>query len=476
MKAALPASDGQERAFLVGLEVRTRSRGSAKVTAQAQAAREASIAPASIAPASTAPAVGGKTQPAGKSTKPPIPEFDAEESLSELRTLAGSAGATVVGEILQRRDRFDPATLVGAGKLEEIAGAAASVNADLLLFDHDLTASQQRNIEKIVKRRVIDRTQLILDIFARHARTREGQLQVELAQLQYTLPRLAGRGIEMSQLGGGIGTRGPGETQLETDRRKIYRRIRHIEQQLENVRRIRAQQRQRRESAPVATVALVGYTNAGKSTLFNALTQAGVLSSPKMFATLDPTIRAVMLPSKRKVLLSDTVGFIRNLPHTLVSAFRATLEEVQRASLILHVSDASSRLSAEQDAQVELVLQELDADKKPRLRVMNKVDLLDVEVAEALINDSERGDVKSLYVSAVEETGLDRLLLRIDSMIEEDRVTRVHLRVPQKEGKTLAMLEAKAKIYSRTYQDGIVHVEAEAPESVLRRMKEFVVG
>jgi GTP-binding protein HflX len=195
-----------------------------------------------------------------------------------------------------------------------------------------------------------------------------------------------------------------------------------------------------------------------------------------MFATLDPTIRAVMLPSKRKVLLSDTVGFIRNLPHTLVSAFRATLEEVQRASLILHVSDASSRLSAEQDAQVELVLQELDADKKPRLRVMNKVDLLDVEVAEALINDSERGDVKSLYVSAVEETGLDRLLLRIDSMIEEDRVTRVHLRVPQKEGKTLAMLEAKAKIYSRTYQDGIVHVEAEAPESVLRRMKEFVVG
>ncbi len=475
-KAALPASDGQERAFLVGLEVRTRSRGSAKVTAQAQAAREASIAPASIAPASIAPAVGGKTQPAGKSTKPPIPEFDAEESLSELRTLAGSAGATIVGEILQRRDRFDPATLVGAGKLEEIAGAAASVNADLLLFDHDLTASQQRNIEKIVKRRVIDRTQLILDIFARHARTREGQLQVELAQLQYTLPRLAGRGIEMSQLGGGIGTRGPGETQLETDRRKIYRRIRHIEQQLENVRRIRAQQRQRRESAPVATVALVGYTNAGKSTLFNALTQAGVLSSPKMFATLDPTIRAVMLPSKRKVLLSDTVGFIRNLPHTLVSAFRATLEEVQRASLILHVSDASSRLSAEQDAQVELVLQELDADKKPRLRVMNKVDLLDVEVAEALINDSERGDVKSLYVSAVEETGLDRLLLRIDSMIEEDRVTRVHLRVPQKEGKTLAMLEAKAKIYSRTYQDGIVHVEAEAPESVLRRMKEFVVG
>jgi GTPase len=210
----------------------------------------------------------------------------------------------------------------------------------------------------------------------------------------------------MSQLGGGIGTRGPGETQLETDRRKIYRRIRHIEQQLENVRRIRAQQRQRRESAPVATVALVGYTNAGKSTLFNALTQAGVLSSPKMFATLDPTIRAVTLPSRRKVLLSDTVGFIRNLPHTLVSAFRATLEEVQRASLILHVSDASSRLSAEQDAQVELVLKELDAEKKPRLRVMNKIDLLDVDIAKSLISDSAHHDSKSLYVSAVEGTGL----------------------------------------------------------------------
>ena len=441
--------DSQERAFLVGIDVRTRGRGTrGAVTAQAQAARDA---------ASAALASGAKPQSSGLSSgpglgpssgksstnKPSIPEFDAEESMAELRTLAGSAGAKVVGEILQRRDRPDPATLIGAGKLEEIAGAAASVNADLLLFDHDLTASQQRNIEKIVHRRVIDRTQLILDIFARHARTREGQLQVELAQLQYMLPRLAGRGVEMSQLGGGIGTRGPGETQLETDRRKIARRVRHVEQQLENVRRIRAQQRQRRESAPVATVALVGYTNAGKSTLFNALTRAAVLASPRMFATLDPTIRAVVLPSKRKVLLSDTVGFIRSLPHTLVSAFRATLEEVQRASLILHVSDASSRLSAEQDAQVEIVLKELEAEKKPRLRVMNKIDLLDVEVAESLMNDALRDDSNTVYVSAAEGTGLTRLLARIDAMIEEDRVSRVHLRVPQKEGKTLAMLRGQ---------------------------------
>jgi GTPase len=396
--------------------------------------------------------------------------------MAELRALAGSAGAEVVGEILQRRDRPDPATLIGAGKLEEIAGAAASLDADLVLFDHDLSPSQQRNIEKIAKRRVIDRTQLILDIFARHARTREGQLQVELAQLQYMLPRLAGRGIEMSQLGGGIGTRGPGETQLETDRRKIYRRVRHVEQQLENVRRIRAQQRQRRESAPVATVALVGYTNAGKSTLFNALTRAGVLASSKMFATLDPTIRAVALPSKRKVLLSDTVGFIRNLPHTLVSAFRATLEEVQRASLILQVSDASSRLSAEQDAQVELVLKELEVEKKPRLLVMNKVDLLDVEVAQALQADALRDDATTLYVSAVEGTGLSKLLERIDARIDEDRVSRVRLRVPQKEGKMLAMLAARARIYSRKYKDGAVELEAEAPESVVRKVRDFVIG
>jgi GTP-binding protein HflX len=414
-----------------------------------------------------APATSGVAK--SNLNKPSIPEFDAEESLAELRTLAESAGAQVVGEMVQRRDRLDPATLIGSGKLEEIAGAAASMNADVLLFDHDLSPSQQRNIEKVVQRRVIDRTQLILDIFARHARTREGQLQVELAQLQYMLPRLAGRGIEMSQLGGGIGTRGPGETQLETDRRKIYRRVRHVEQQLENVRRTRAQQRQRRESAPVATVALVGYTNAGKSTLFNALTRANVLASPKMFATLDPTIRAVALPSKRQVLLSDTVGFIRSLPHTLVSAFRATLEEVQRASLILHVSDASSRLSAEQDAQVEIVLKELEAEKKPRLRVMNKVDLLDVEVAEVLHDDAN-----TVYVSAAEGAGLDKLLVRIDAMIEEDPVSRVHLRVPQKEGKTLAMLEAKARIHSREYRDGSVLLEVEAPESVVRRVREWV--
>jgi GTP-binding protein HflX len=294
---------------------------------------------------------------------------------------------------------------------------------------------------------------------------------VELAQLEYLLPRLAGRGVQMSQLGGGIGTRGPGETQLETDRRKIYRRVRHVQKQLENVRRTRAQQRQRRESVPVPTVALVGYTNAGKSTLFNALTRAGVLASAKMFATLDPTIRPVVLPSKRKLLLSDTVGFIRHLPHTLVSAFRATLEEVQRASLILQVSDASSATHSEQDAQVEVVLAELEAEKKPRLRVMNKIDLLPSKERDAL-----RDDATTIHVSALAGTGLTTLLERIDRRLEEDPLARVHLKVPQSEGKVLSTLEARSRIFSRQYQDGVVELDAEAPESLLRRLREYVVN
>ncbi len=397
--------------------------------------------------------------------------FTMDESMAELRELTASAGATITGEFLQRRQRPEPATLIGSGKLEELQGAVASSSPDLVIFDHELSPSQQRNLERTLDVRVIDRTQLILDIFAKHARTREGQLQVELAQLEYLLPRLAGRGIEMSQLGGGIGTRGPGETQLETDRRKIYRRIRHVKEQLENVRRIRGQQRQRRESVPIAVVALVGYTNAGKSTLFNALTKAGVLESARMFATLDPTLRNVELPSKRQVLLSDTVGFIRNLPHTLVSAFRATLEEVQRATLLLHVADVTSPTAAEQQAQVEEVLRELDSQDKPRLYVMNKVDLLPEIKRESLIDTDS-----VIHVSAAKNIGLDRLLKRIDRLIEEDPVRRVVLRIPQSEGKAIAMLDAKAKIYTREYRDGYAELDVEAPESVLRGMKKFAEG
>ena len=395
--------------------------------------------------------------------------FSSEESMAELRELAISAGGTVAGEMQQRRQRPDSATLIGSGKVEELKGAVASVAPDLVIFDHELTPSQQRNLERELEVRVVDRTQLILDIFARHARTREGQMQVELAQLEYMLPRLAGRGAQMSQLGGGIGTRGPGETQLETDRRKIYRRIRHVKEQLENVRRIRGQQRQRRESVPMAVIALVGYTNAGKSTLFNALTKAGVLESARMFATLDPTLRHITLPSKREVLLSDTVGFIRHLPHTLVSAFRATLEEVQRATLLLHVADVTSPTAAEQQAQVEEVLRELDSQDKPRLYVMNKLDLLPEIKRESLVNTDS-----VIHVSAAKGNGMDKLLQRIDELIEQDSVRQVRLRVPQSEGKALATLDAKGIVLSREYREGYVDLEVQIPESVLRGLKSFV--
>jgi GTP-binding protein HflX len=444
-------SQRRERAFLIGIDSGKRARP----LQQAKAAREAA-------------AKSSRKKSDQTDASPELP-FSAEDSIAELHELASSAGAEVVGQFLQRKEKPDPATLIGSGKLEEIAGAAASSQADLILFDHDLTPSQQRNIEKIVEARVIDRTQLILDIFARHARTREGQLQVELAQLEYMLPRLTGRGIEMSQLGGGIGTRGPGETQLETDRRKIYRRIRHVKEQLEKVRRIRQQQRQRRESAPIATVALVGYTNAGKSTLFNAMTNAGVLSSAKMFATLDPTLRSVTLPSKRKVLLSDTVGFIRNLPHALVTSFRATLEEVQRANLVLEVSDINNPHAHEQHEQVEKVLAELEAQNKPRLQVRNKIDLLPPGARDAL-----REDALAVNVSAAKGIGIDHLLEKIDSLIVEDSVKRLKLCVPQSEGKVLAMLEAEANILRRSYRSGFAYLVAELPESVARRVKEFV--
>jgi GTPase len=422
-----------------------------KVPPQARAARRAAV---------SCPADPPHARPAS-----------AGDSLAELRELALSSGAAIAGEMMQRRPRPDPATLIGSGKVEELKGAVAASQADLAIFDHELTPSQQRNLERELDARVIDRTQLILDIFARHARTREGQLQVELAQLKYLLPRLAGRGREMSQLGGGIGTRGPGETQLETDRRKIYRRIRHLEEQLENVRRTRGQQRQRRESAPIATVALVGYTNAGKSTLFNALTRAGVLESPRMFATLDPTLRHIKLPSRREVLLSDTVGFIRNLPHTLVSAFRATLEEVQRASLLLHVADVTSPAAAEQQQQVEEVLRELESEDKPRIYVMNKVDLLS-ELKRESLRDSD----SVVHVSAVQNIGIPTLLAAIDAAITEDPVQRVRLRVPQSEGKALSLLDAKAQVFSRQYRDGYVELDVQAAGSVLRRLRDFIAS
>ncbi|OJV42062.1 MAG: GTPase HflX [Acidobacteriales bacterium 59-55] len=394
--------------------------------------------------------------------------LDLDASRAEFEELARSAGATIAATLVQRRQKPDPSSLVGQGKLDEIVEVVASTNASLVLFDHDLSPSQLRNIEARLPCHVIDRSQLILDIFARHAKTSEGQLQVELAQLQYQLPRLAGRGRAMSQLGGGIGTRGPGETQLETDRRKINLRIDHIKNQLDNVRRIRHQQRQRREAVPVPVVALVGYTNAGKSTLFNALTEAGVLESARMFATLDPKLRQLQLPSRRKILLSDTVGFIRNLPPTLVTSFRATLEEVERAEILLHVQDAASPIREEQKAQVEKVLAELAVSAKPVIQVLNKIDLVPAQDLAHLPSERE-----AIPVSGLHRTGLEQLLLAIDAALVVDPLVELSFRLPQSEGAILASLEGGAIIEEKRFEGNLVFLRARGPQSLLNRYRRF---
>ena len=402
--------------------------------------------------------------------EPPV-DIDFDASLAEFQELARSAGATIAAVLLQRRAKPDPATLVGGGKLEEIIATVASTGASLVLFDHDLTPSQARNVEARLPCTVIDRTQLILDIFAKHARTREGQLQVELAQLEYQLPRLAGRGKTMSQTGGGIGTRGPGETQLETDKRKINTRLDRIRQQLEAVRRIRRQQRGRREAVPVPTVAVVGYTNAGKSTLFNSLTGGEVLASERMFATLDPKLRQLSLPSRRKVLLSDTVGFIRNLPHSLVTSFRATLEEVERAELLLHVRDAASPTLQEQKAQVEAVLSELEVNKKNTLQVLNKIDLLR-GVAELEPGEQPGGEIA---VSGLTGAGLDALLQAIDAALTADPLETVEFRIPQAEGRVIAALERGATTLTQRFAGNLAYMRVVGPASLLDRYKKYQV-
>ncbi|MGC1870661.1 MAG: GTPase HflX [Acidobacteriaceae bacterium] len=389
----------------------------------------------------------------------------SSDEAAECRELAISAGANVLDVILQRRDHPDPATLVGKGKLEEISAQAKASRTDLIVFEQNLSPSQLRELEHALPCRVIDRTQLILDIFASHARTREGQLQVELAQLEYMLQRLAGRGRSMSQLGGGIGTRGPGETQIETDRRKIGRKIQVIRNRLEAVRDIRRQQRQRRTSVPVPTVALVGYTNAGKSTLFNALTQAGQLESSRLFATLDPKLHLITLPSRRRVLLSDTVGFIRALPPTLVKAFRATLEEVQMAEVLIHVMDASSPSVDVHRQEVEKILRDLEVDKKPRIEVMNKIDLL----PEGEVTKSN----SVLAVSAHTKTGLKALLAALDRALESDPLEDREMVVAQSEGGILAALDAGAIILDRTFEGEQTHLRVRGPASLLGKYRQY---
>lgn len=421
-------------------------------------------------------------RPRKRSASRPLALDDAEESLAELEVLAESAGARVVERILQVRDAPEAATLVGAGKLTEIDQLAQALEADVVIFDRDLSPTQLRNLEKALPCKVVDRTQLILDIFARRARTREGQLQVELAQLNYLLPRLTGRGVAMSRLGGGIGTRGPGETQLETDRRRIFRRIRTIERDLESVRGARLVQRGKRMAVPLATVALVGYTNAGKSTLFNRLTGAEVLADARMFATLDPTVRQIQLPSHRRAILSDTVGFISNLPTTLVKAFRATLEEVTQASLLLHVLDVSSERGPQQTSQVLEVLSEIGAAGHTQILVLNKIDLLPAGNGEtgalaqrvlAEVGMAEQTPANAVAVSARTGEGLDALLAMIDSLLPVDPVALVRYHFPLTEAASVHLLHEWARVLSCRYTEEGIDVEAEVPESLARRLTAF---
>jgi GTPase len=402
------------------------------------------------------------------------PSAAGRDSLQELAELAESAGANIAGSMLQVRDALDPATLVGKGKLDEIRAEAELHHVPLVIVDHNLTPVQLRNMEKIIGTRVVDRTQLILDIFAMHARTREGQLQVELAQLNYLLPRLTGRGESLSRLGGGIGTRGPGEQKLETDRRRIRDRVSKINQAIETVRRQRTTRRRARQAVPLGMIALVGYTNAGKSTLFNALTHSEVLTSSKMFATLDPTVRAVRLPSRRRALLSDTVGFLRDLPPDLIAAFRATLEEVQEAALIVQVSDISNPNHAGQDADVLKVLTDLGVQDRPRLQVFNKTDRLSSEDLATLIKANGRAGNK-VFASAVTGYGLDDLLARIDAELPVDPLVYRNLRIPISDGRHLSLVYAGARVLDSKVLDNHMYLEVELPESFARRLEDFAL-
>jgi GTP-binding protein HflX len=382
----------------------------------------------------------------------------------------------------QVRHAADSATLLGRGKVEELKALALSVNADVVLIDYDLSPTQQRNLEKTLDLKVIDRTQLILDIFASRARTREGRLQVELAQLNYLLPRLTGHGAAMSRLGGGIGTRGPGETKLETDRRRIHRRIKKIEDDIEKVRGGRALHRRKRQAVPLDTVALVGYTNAGKSTLFNRLTESEVLADRKMFATLDPTVRALALPSHRRALLSDTVGFIRNLPTTLVHAFRATLEEVADAALIVHVVDVSSEHAALHTAQVFKVLSEIGATGTPQILALNKSDRLPADEADAetlrrrMLRDGSSGheETPAALISGLTGAGMVDLLRLIDEGLPD--VTSIeHFRIPAGNGADISLLHEMGKVLNLEYDDGICVLEASVPANVRSRLSRYLV-
>ena len=400
--------------------------------------------------------------------------IESEQSLDELAGLADAAGASVALRMLQERSRPDPATFIGSGKAAALAAACAEADVDVVIFDNELSPAQLRQLEKKLDRKVIDRTQLILDIFARRARTREGKWQVELAQLEYMLPRLVGSSAALSRLGGGIGTRGPGETKLETDRRRIRIRIQTIQREIDHVRRRRTQLRERRQKRSIPTVALVGYTNAGKTTLFNQLTQAHAVVSDALFVTLDPLLRQVRLPDGGELLVSDTVGFIDRLPHALVAAFRATLEEVAEADLVLHVIDAGTIDRDRHIAAVRLVLEEMGATDAPVLDVYNKVDtitrderrrILDQDPAAALISARSGYGVPDLLGMVTSRLALDmrRITMTFDSRKDADR-------------RQIGRLYRTARVVSHVAAGGRVVIEADVPRRDVDRFLHIETG
>jgi len=395
---------------------------------------------------------------------------DADASLAELQRLAETAGSEVLDTFVQRRDKPDPATFLGKGKADEVRDAVKMLGADTVIVDEELSPGQLRNLEKIVGVKVIDRTALILDIFAQHAHSIEGKMQVELAQLNYLIPRLRGWGESMSRLGGGIGTRGPGETKLEVDRRRIKTRISKLRRSIREMDRTRATKRRQRERAGVPAATIVGYTNAGKSTLLNRLTQAGVLVEDKLFSTLDPTTRRLDLPDGRSCVLSDTVGFVRRLPHMLIEAFKSTLEEASRADLIVHVVDGSSADPDGQHASVLEVLQEIGAAEIPQLLVVNKTDALD----EMTLARLRRTFPDAVLVSALSGDGIDELLAELAAQLPRPEI-EVELLIPYDRGDVAAALHAAGAVVTERYADEGTIIRARLRADQLGRLDPYIL-
>ena len=397
--------------------------------------------------------------------------WTVEDSLEELKQLADTAGATVIKKFIQKRPKPDPAFFIGRGKVQELALYAQQENIDLCIFDDELSPAQQRNIESVMGIRILDRTALILDIFAQRARTNEGKLQVELAQLQYTLPRIMGKGLMLSRLGGGIGTRGPGETKLEVDRRRIRDRIAFIKDQIEKVKAVRSLHRSKRKKNNVFEVSLVGYTNAGKSTLLNTLTNSDIYAKDQLFATLDPTTRQLTLPNKQEIIITDTVGFIQRLPHQLIAAFRSTLEVVTEADLLVHVIDVSHELYKEQAAAVHEVLKEIGAETKPVITVYNKIDKLppDSKLADRLALEED-----TVCISAAKKLNLETLQQMIETHLKSKAV-EVTLCIPYAETAKAAQLHETANVLEQEYNENGAVMKVILPVEDLEAYNEYIL-